>query len=279
MERLLYDIYIAESVMERDYQHFNTAEKKEAYIRKIFEAHKTTQAQWDTSLSWYSDRIDIYLKINDSVKVRLQHRQKEIEALMERHRAQMTIDPATLLPSYIPPYFAYSDPNVQGGFSFRWDSMQVAEKVTTDSFYFSYSVIGLPPGFSSDFSSMLELTYRDTTLYRFQKIEENGTYRLPATKYLERDSLACDTLSEINGFVRLRSRFGIPPGIVLHAIYLGEKAVVAPDSAAHQSKDESVEVMPTQEKSRQLPENRAMARKRGKPSPVKAIPDQKERTE
>jgi hypothetical protein len=56
--------------MENDYQNFNTPEKKEAYINKVFQAHKATQAQWDTSLSWYSDRIDLYLKMNDSVKAR-----------------------------------------------------------------------------------------------------------------------------------------------------------------------------------------------------------------
>ena len=66
MERVLYDVYVAEATIENDYQHFNTPEKKEAYINEVFKEHRITQAQWDTSLSWYSDRIDLYLKMNDS---------------------------------------------------------------------------------------------------------------------------------------------------------------------------------------------------------------------
>ncbi len=60
MEKLMYDVYIAEAMIENDYQNFDTPEKKEALISEVFRKHKTTQAQWDTSLSWYSDKIEIY---------------------------------------------------------------------------------------------------------------------------------------------------------------------------------------------------------------------------
>ena len=67
MEKLLYDIYIAEALIENDYATFDTPEKKEAFIQQVFRKYGVTEAQWDTSLSWYADHIDIYLKINDSV--------------------------------------------------------------------------------------------------------------------------------------------------------------------------------------------------------------------
>ena len=76
MERIMYDIYIAEALIEDDYSSFNTPEKKEAIINEVFKRNKTNQARWDTSLSWYSDRVEIYLKMNDSVKARLQRQQK-----------------------------------------------------------------------------------------------------------------------------------------------------------------------------------------------------------
>jgi len=68
MERLMYDVYIAEATIENDYQGFDTPEKKEAYINRVFEQHNVSQARWDSSLAWYSDRIDLYLRMNDSVK-------------------------------------------------------------------------------------------------------------------------------------------------------------------------------------------------------------------
>ena len=239
MERLLYDVYVAESMMERDYENFDTPEKKEAYIHKIFKAHKITQAQWDTSLSWYSDRIDLYLKINDTVKVRLQRQQQEIEAAMERQRKRMTIDPATLLPSYIPPSFSYDEPNVKNGFTFHWDWVEVAQKLTTDSFYFAYRVIGVPRDSLSQLSSMLALTYGDTTIYSFRKIAEEGEYCFPAAKYIELDSVRRDTLSEINGFVRWRDRFGKKPPILLHGIRLEERNKAVTDSLASPPEDEA----------------------------------------
>ena len=76
----MFDVYVAEATMDADYQSFNTPEKKEAYINKIFAKHNTTQAVWDTSLSWYSDRIDLYLQINDSVKSRLKRKHASLDA-------------------------------------------------------------------------------------------------------------------------------------------------------------------------------------------------------
>ncbi len=109
MERLMYDVYVAEATMENDYQNFDTPpEKKESYIRRVFKAHKTTQDQWDTSLSWYSDRIDIYLKMNDSVKARIQRDRQKVDAEVARQYALQNTDPAYLSPSFIPSFYQFS---------------------------------------------------------------------------------------------------------------------------------------------------------------------------
>lgn len=76
MENVMYDMYIAEAIIDNDYQNFTLPEKKEALIKQVLEKHKISEARWDTSLSWYSDNIDQYLQINDSVKSRLQREQK-----------------------------------------------------------------------------------------------------------------------------------------------------------------------------------------------------------
>ncbi len=58
---------------------YTTVEKKEALIDQVLEKHKITEARWDTSLSWYSDKIDLYLQINDSVKSRLKRVQEDLD--------------------------------------------------------------------------------------------------------------------------------------------------------------------------------------------------------
>ena len=66
MENVMYDMYIAEAIIDHDYQNFTLPEKKEALIKHVLEKHKISEARWDTSLSWYSDNIDQYLQIKHS---------------------------------------------------------------------------------------------------------------------------------------------------------------------------------------------------------------------
>lgn len=215
MERLMYDIYIAEATMENDYQNFDTPEKKEAYINRVFKAHKITPAQWDSSLSWYSDKIDIYLKMNDSVKSRLQRSRQEVDLLIAQQSRSFQ-DPSLLPLSYLPPMYDYSRPGIRKGFRFRLDSTEISSKITGDDFMFSFKVIGIPSRFDAPFISVLELTYSDTTIYRLKGITENKTYEFSASKYIPGD-----TITGISGFIHLQDLGKVPP-IQLYNIYLGD---------------------------------------------------------
>jgi hypothetical protein len=217
MEQLMYDIYIAEATLENDYGNFNTPEKKEAYINQIFRAHDVTQAEWDTSLSWYSDRIDLYLKMNDSVKVRLQRTRKEIDKQLQRLNAQQVVNPALLSPSYIPPVYTFSMPGIKKGFFFLLDSAEISSSISTDQFSFTFSVIGVPPFFNASLLASLTLVYADTVISQSQSIDENKTYTMAASRFIPGD-----TLTQINGFVHLDDSSAVVPGIQLYNIYLGD---------------------------------------------------------
>lgn len=220
MERVLYDVYVAEAVIESDYQYFSTPEKKEAYINEVFKAHQITQAQWDTSLSWYSDRIDLYLKMNDSVKARLLRARADIDNRISAEQTQQyTEDPSLFQPSYIPQTFAFSMPSSRKGFRFQLDSTDIVEKIPDNHFSFTFSVIGIPPAYNARFSSLLALHYTDTTLYQQLDITENRTYSMAASKFIE-----SDTLSQIEGFVHLHDATLIYSQITLYDIFLGNKA-------------------------------------------------------
>ena len=217
MERLMYDVYIAEATMENDYHNFDTPEKKEAYINKVFQLHKTTQAQWDTSLSWYSDRIDLYLKMNDSVKARLQRARQEIDAMVAQQTQGQPMDPALLPPSYLPPVYMFPMPDARRGVRFRLDFADISSKVIGEDFLFTFSTIGIPPRFSSSFTSLLTMVYSDTTIYRFREIRENKTYQLTGSKYIPGD-----TITEIRGFIHLQESTGVMPHIQLYNIFFGD---------------------------------------------------------
>lgn len=218
MERLMYDVYIAEAIMENDYQNFDTPEKKEAYIREVFKKHRITQAEWDTSLSWYSDRIDTYLKMNDSVKARLQRTQREIDAQIGAQYAQnQQYNQQIFSISYIPTMFSFADDS-RSGFRFRLDSAEISSRVPEADFNFSLNVVGVNQAQKPNLQSVLMLEYEDTTIYRFSQITENREYKIPVSKYILND-----TLKSIDGFVKLQDPYRANREIQLFNIFLGNK--------------------------------------------------------
>ncbi len=217
MERLMYDVYVAEATMENDYSQFDTPEKKEAYIHRVFERHNVNQARWDTSLSWYSDRIDLYLRMNDSVKARLKRAQEEVDALMALESLQSTFhDPSLTSESYIPPYYSFTSYGMRSGFRFRLDSVEIASEIPEDTLLFTFHVIGVPPAYPEPPTATLALTYGDTTLYHSLRLSENRGYRIDASKQFDND-----TIKQISGFVHLQNPTGTVPSILLYDIYLG----------------------------------------------------------
>ncbi len=217
MERLMYDVYIAEAIIENDYQGFDTPEKKEAYINRVFEQHNVSQARWDSSLAWYSDRIDLYLRMNDSVKARLKRAQGEIDAQMALESQRPTFhDPSLYSESYIPLHYSFTSHGIRSGFRFRLDSTEIASTIPEDTFLFTFHVIGVPPAYPEPPTATLTLTYGDTTLYHSLRLTENRGYRVDASKQIDND-----TIKQISGFVNLQTHAGTIPRIQLHDIYLG----------------------------------------------------------
>lgn len=87
MVEVLCDIQLAEAAMRTNYNDFKYKEQKEALIRGILDKHNITQAQLDSSLAWYSDNVDTYNRVTDSVIVRLR---KENERLSKELSVRMS---------------------------------------------------------------------------------------------------------------------------------------------------------------------------------------------
>ena len=219
MENVMYDMYIAEAIIDNDYQKFAQPENKEALINQVLEKHKITEARWDTSLSWYSDNIDTYIQINDSVKSRLQRNYNETNQLITlrtAERNELVIHP----PHYIPNNFYIASLGCDRGFKFSLDSVQLTERFgDNDSIFFQFNVIGVFPSDSYSLKSMLMIEYADTTVYQTSKLEENKSYSFPLSRYIEQD-----TIVSLNGFVNLSGKFPHVP-IQLYKISLGHNGL------------------------------------------------------
>ena len=220
MEQIMYEVYVAEAIMESEYRSFDTSEKKEAYIDELFKMNGVTQAQWDTSLSWYSDRIDLYLRMNDSVKSRLKRTQSTLDTEIAQVSIQNNgIDEAVYSASYIPKNFSFVSLDVERDrLRFKLDSTEISENMTDSIFSFDYSVIGVKPSSVYSLSSLITLVYSDTTIYNPQKVTENTTYSSSIAKYIN-----SDTLKQILGYIQLENPTGINPNIQLYNISMGNK--------------------------------------------------------
>ena len=220
MEQIMFDVYVAEATIENDYQNFDSSEKKEKYIDQVFEMNGVKQSQWDTSLSWYSDRIDLYLRMNDSVKARLKRAQSAIDSEIAQVNFQTTdMDEALYSASYIPKNFSFKSPGVEKNrIRFRIDSTEILVKLTDSIFSFNYSVLGVKPSSVYSLSSLITLTYSDTTIYYPQRVSESMTYSSSIAKYINGD-----TLKQIFGYIQLESYTGINPDIQLYNISMGNK--------------------------------------------------------
>lgn len=217
MESVMYDMYIAESIIDHDYQKFNRPERKEALIKQVLKKHNISEARWDTSLSWYSDNIDQYLQINDSVKARLQREQKVAQQLSLREsslRNEFKIKD----PNYIPRNVHIAGIGCERGFKFMLDSTQLADKFAEkDTLFFSFKVIGVSPQKSYSLKSMLTIEYADTTIYQTSVIDENKPYSFHFTRHIEQD-----TIISLNGFVNLSGNLPDIP-LQIYQISLGDK--------------------------------------------------------
>ena len=63
MRVVLYDMQIAEAMVETMPQSFTTFDEKEAVFNAVFAKHQITQAAYDSSLIWYGKHMDLYMGI------------------------------------------------------------------------------------------------------------------------------------------------------------------------------------------------------------------------
>jgi len=87
MEKVLYDMYLAEAEVNNNYAAFSSdSVRKQELLNSVLKKHKITEATLDTSLAWYSGHLEKYFKINDDVS-------KRYTADLERLRSKEGISP------------------------------------------------------------------------------------------------------------------------------------------------------------------------------------------
>ncbi|MDR1098144.1 MAG: DUF4296 domain-containing protein [Tannerella sp.] len=63
MRTVLYDMQIAEAIVETNNESYRTGDERQTVYDAVFAKHHITQAEYDSSLVWYGEHMDIYMRI------------------------------------------------------------------------------------------------------------------------------------------------------------------------------------------------------------------------
>ena len=83
MRELLIDLHRTDGMMQATNLNYNNEKEQSAYYESVLQKHGVTQAQFDSSLVWYTDNPNIFDKIYPAVVERLE---KELEIAKEDNR-------------------------------------------------------------------------------------------------------------------------------------------------------------------------------------------------
>jgi hypothetical protein len=201
MADVLYDLDLARTISSGD-PNFRTEAQKEALKNGILKKHEITQAELDSSLLWYSDNIEIYNKINDSVASRLRNTNK---AILDKRTASYSS--GNLSNYLIPPYFYLNE--YAPTMSLSIDSLRI-KTIDLPKFRLKFDVQGLSPLVKAE--AAVFFIYKDTLVKRIIPMVRNTRYTF------DKPHLADSLLKSIAGYVHVRCKAeGIPlPDVLIY---------------------------------------------------------------
>lgn len=172
MLAVLKDLYLTESMYDVNNGNFRSDKSKTSLYSAVLEKYGITEAQLDSSLVWYSDNAQIYIRINDSIISSLRQDLKDIETqyAQENNIKSRPLEP---VPSFF--YLSGEEPLL------RIDIDSVVVK-RFPNFNLNLQILGSKPTDSLIVS--LAYVYKDTTILDEQFLSENKSYNLKNTSIL-----------------------------------------------------------------------------------------------
>lgn len=180
MTDVLYDVQLAQAIYQFKYNDFVSVDAKDALLAGVLEKHNITEAQFDSSLVWYSDNAEIMMKINDSVKSRLQGELFKIE----KGKGGKT----GLIPQFA--ILDISNPT----FYFNLNKSSVSDLGSSP--IWSFSTLGVSP--QTKILASISYNYADTTIVKQQEINSDILYSLSENHSAE--------LNNVSGYIHLDLR-------------------------------------------------------------------------
>jgi len=180
MEAVLFDVYIAQTIMDENQTTFSDSARKADLLNAVFHKHKIEKAVFDSSLVWYSDNLDKYVKVNEKVMERYAKVAEDLKTKQaESPGMQIQEAPAFQYPVENKAFFLRKVYLPQNVFTFKADTTL---KEIGGVYNLRFNVLGLPSGMPHPVVTFC-VQGQDTTIVRRDSIRGNGFFTMTIGVY------------------------------------------------------------------------------------------------
>jgi len=181
MEAVLFDVYIAQTIIDNNRTTFSDSARKADLLNTVLQKHKIDKAVFDSSLVWYSDNLDKYIKVNEKIMERYGKMNENLKAEQaESSKLLLSEEPDSALryPVNNQAFFLRKTDFSQNVYTFSADT--VLQK-SGGTYNLRFNVLGLPVQFRPVVTFCVQGP--DTTVVRRDTIQGNGLFTLSVSVY------------------------------------------------------------------------------------------------
>jgi len=207
MQQLLYDMHLADAIINTDFYTFHRYEDRNALYQSIFEKHKVTEALYDSSLVWYGKHLDIYMQVYNMALTEVKMQIEEIGEIVSDMVLTGNEDIVDIWPNSRHHEFYLS--SLSNNLIF--DIMPEEDFSSGSIFVLSLQVLGLVSDIQSPIDVHLRAEQHDTTIIVNNAIRKDGFYEIVLK------TLPIEKAKKVYGYIRLNEET-----VPYHKIYLND---------------------------------------------------------
>ena len=175
IEAVLFDIHIAEAEISNNQMDFRTDRQRQELYASVFEKHKITREQFDTSLVWYGKNLSKYLDIYDRLSKRYSILSDSIAARIDRQNMP-TVDADSGLVNLwkMPSALMLTSQAGKNVISFDIDTFKLTPK---GHYELMFNVLGITDSIASPLVTF-GIEFPDSVFIERRKITNNGLFTI-----------------------------------------------------------------------------------------------------
>lgn len=193
MQEVVIDMHLAEAIIASDYTKYSNDSVKKVLFQSVFAKHRISQADYDSSLVWYGQNLDIYLEVYDRAKISVEQRIKDLGDVQAKAAPSSNQDSVDIWPRRSS--MAFAPDALFNGTVF--DIKPDVNYSSGSSFVLGLKVWGVNPGWRHYPEVRMSVDQGDTIITTNKRITADGYHEVMLK------SLPTKRVRRVYGFIRL----------------------------------------------------------------------------